>query len=66
VAKTSPVEFIQQVRAETRKVSWPSRRQTIMTGVMVMIMTLLLAIFFFVIDSGFEALVKLLLGLATK
>ena len=66
MAKTSPVEFIQQVRAETRKVSWPSRRQTIMTGVMVMIMTLLLAIFFFVIDSGFEALVKLLLGLATK
>ncbi|MBS0478020.1 MAG: preprotein translocase subunit SecE [Proteobacteria bacterium] len=66
MAKTSPVEFIQQVRAETRKVVWPTRRQTVMTGVMVMIMTLLLAIFFFVIDSGFEALVKLLLGLATK
>jgi preprotein translocase subunit SecE len=66
VAKTSPVEFIQQVRAETRKVVWPSRRETIMTGVMVMIMTLLLGIFFFVVDSGFEALVKLLLGLATK
>jgi len=66
VAKTSPVEFIQQVRAETRKVVWPTRRETIMTGVMVMIMTLILAIFFFAIDSGFEALVGFLLSLAAK
>ncbi|WP_186728789.1 preprotein translocase subunit SecE [Sphingomonas panacisoli] len=66
MAKTSPVEFIQQVRAETKKVVWPTRRETIMTGIMVMIMTLLLGIFFFVVDSGFEALVKFLLSLATK
>ena len=66
MAKTSPVEFIQQVRAETKKVVWPTRRETIMTGVMVMIMTLILAIFFFAVDSGFEALVKLLLSLANK
>lgn len=66
MAKTSPVEFIQQVRAETKKVVWPTRRETIMTGVMVMIMTLILAIFFFAVDSGFEALVKFLLSLATK
>ena len=64
MAKTSPVEFIQQVRAETRKVVWPSRRETIMTGVMVMIMTTLLAIFFFGIDTLFEAIVKMLLSLA--
>ena len=62
--KTSPLEFINQVRAETRKVVWPTRRETVMTGVMVMIMTAILAIFFFVIDTGFEALVKLLLSLA--
>ena len=66
MARTSPVEFIQQVRAETKKVVWPSRRETVMTGIMVMIMTLILGVFFFVIDSGFEALVKLLLALATK
>ena len=66
MARPSPIEFIQQVRAETRKVVWPTRRETIMTGVMVMIMTLILGIFFFVIDSGFEALVKVLLGFATK
>ena len=66
MAKTTPIEFIRQVQAETRKVVWPTRRETIMTGVMVMIMTLILAIFFFVIDTGFDAIVKFLLSLATK
>ena len=64
VAKTTPIEFFRQVQAETRKVVWPTRRETIMTGVMVMIMTTLLAVFFFVIDTIFEALVKFLLSLA--
>jgi preprotein translocase subunit SecE len=64
VAKTTPIEFIRQVQAETKKVVWPSRRETIMTGVMVMIMTTLLAIFFFGIDTLFEAIVKMLLSLA--
>jgi len=64
VAKTSPVEFMRQVRAETAKVVWPSRRETIMTGVMVMIMTTLLALFFFGIDSVFDAIVGALLALA--
>jgi len=64
VAKTTPYEFFKQVQAETKKVVWPSRRETVMTGVMVMIMTTLLAVFFFIIDSGFEAIVKFLLSLA--
>jgi preprotein translocase subunit SecE len=64
VAKTTPIEFIRQVQAETKKVVWPSRRETIMTGVMVMIMTTLLAVFFFGIDTIFEAVVKMLLSLA--
>jgi preprotein translocase subunit SecE len=64
VAKTSPIEFIRQVQSETRKVVWPSRRQTIMTAVMVMIMTVLLAVFFFVIDKMFDAAVAFLLSLA--
>lgn len=62
--KTSPLEFINQVRAETRKVIWPTRRETVMTGVMVMIMTGLLAVFFFGIDTMFEAIIKVLLKLA--
>jgi preprotein translocase subunit SecE len=64
VAKTSPGEFIQQVRAETAKVVWPTRRETIMTGVMVMIMTVLLAVFFTAIDGLFDAIVRGLLALA--
>lgn len=62
--KTSPIEFIRQVQAETRKVIWPTRRETVMTGVMVLIMTSILAIFFFGIDKVFEALIAALLKLA--
>ena len=64
MAKTTPMEFFNQVKAETAKVVWPTRRETIMTGVMVMIMTTLLAVFFFGIDTIFELIVKYLLTLA--
>ncbi|WP_010162675.1 MULTISPECIES: preprotein translocase subunit SecE [unclassified Sphingomonas] len=64
MAKTTPLEFIRQVQAETKKVVWPTRRETIMTGVMVVIMATLLGVFFFVIDTAFEAIVHLLLTLA--
>ena len=64
MAKTSPMEFIRQVQAETRKVVWPSRRETVMTGVMVMIMTVILAVFFFAIDKVFDMGVEFLLSLA--
>ncbi|MEN2785734.1 preprotein translocase subunit SecE [Sphingomonas qilianensis] len=66
MAKTTPIEFIRQVQAETKKVVWPTRKETVMTGVMVMIMTTILAIFFFGIDKMFDGIVKLLLSLATK
>ncbi len=64
MAKVSPVEFMRQVRAETNKVSWPSRKETVMTAVMVVIMTSLLAVFFLGVDSAFDAIVKGLLSLA--
>lgn len=64
MAKTTPIEFIRQVQAETRKVIWPTRRETVMTAVMVMIMTALLGVFFFGIDTVFEGIVKMLLKLA--
>ena len=63
MSKVTPAQFINQVRAETGKVSWPTRRETVTTAVMVVIMTALLAVFFFAVDSGFGALVKFLLGL---
>jgi preprotein translocase subunit SecE len=62
VAKVSPGEFIRQVRAETAKVVWPTRKETVTTAVMVLIMTAMLAVFFFGVDSVFSAIVKFLLG----
>ncbi|MBY8827417.1 preprotein translocase subunit SecE [Hephaestia mangrovi] len=64
MARTSPIEFIREVQAETRKVVWPTRRQTIMTAVMVMIMVSILSIFFVSIDAVFDAIVHYLLSLA--
>jgi preprotein translocase subunit SecE len=64
VAKTTPIEFIRQVRTETAKVVWPTGRETVMTGVMVVIMTTVLALFFLSVDSIFNAVVKALLSLA--
>lgn len=64
MAKTSPLEFIAQVRAETKKVAWPTRRETIMTGVMVLLMTILLSLFFLGVDTFFDSIVRGLLKLA--
>ena len=62
MARTSPGEFIRQVRAETSKVHWPTRKETIATAIMVLIMTSLLAIFFFGVDAFFATIVRFLLG----
>ncbi|MCT8159307.1 preprotein translocase subunit SecE [Pseudoruegeria sp. SHC-113] len=48
--KTNPLQFIQQVRGEVSKVVWPTRREVILTTVMVFIMATLTAIFFFFVD----------------
>ena len=63
MAKANPGEFLRQVRAETAKVVWPTRKETITTGIMVVIMTSILSLFFFATDSAFAAIVKALLGL---
>jgi preprotein translocase subunit SecE len=63
MARTSPGEFIRQVRAETAKVHWPSRRETVATAIMVVIMTGALGLFFFGIDAFFSTVVKYLLSL---
>ena len=63
MAKVSPGEFIRQVRVETAKVVWPSAKETRRTAIMVLIMTTLLAVFFFGVDSFFSAIVQFLLGL---
>ncbi|MEA3051186.1 MAG: preprotein translocase subunit SecE [Sphingomonadales bacterium] len=63
MARVNPGTFLRQVRAETGKVAWPTRKETVTTGIMVLIMTSLLGIFFFGIDNVFSAIVRGLLGL---
>jgi preprotein translocase subunit SecE len=65
MAKNSPGEFIRQVRAETAKVVWPTRKETTQTAIMVLIMTIILAIFFLGVDAVFNGIVQALLSLAT-
>jgi preprotein translocase subunit SecE len=62
VARVSPGEFIRQVRAETSKVYWPTRKETVATAIMVLIMSTLLSVFFFGVDAAFSSAVKYLLS----
>ena len=64
MAKTSPGEFIRQVRAEASKVVWPTREETIRTAIFVGILMLILSLFFLGVDSLFSAVVRGLLSLA--
>lgn len=61
-SKTNPLTFLQQVRAEVSKVVWPSRRETMVTTVMVLIMVFMAAIFFLAVDQVLGFGVGLLLG----
>ena len=61
--RKNPFEFIQEVRAETAKVTWPTYRETVITTVMVIIMSVIAAIFFYLADQVLSALVKFILGL---
>ncbi len=65
MAKTNPGEFIQQVRQEASKVTWPTRKETATTTLMVLIMVLIAAMFFFTIDQILSAGVRLILGLGS-
>jgi preprotein translocase subunit SecE len=64
MAKTSPGEFLKQVKAEASKVVWPSREETIRTAIFVGILMLILSLFFLGVDSLFSAVVRWLLTLA--
>jgi preprotein translocase subunit SecE len=50
MARTNPVQFIQQTRAEIAKVVWPSRREVLLTTAMVFTMAVVLALFFALVD----------------
>jgi preprotein translocase subunit SecE len=63
MAKTSPTEFIDQVRAEAAKVTWPTRKETMVTTAMVFVMVVLACIFFLLADMIIQWVVTSLLGL---
>jgi preprotein translocase subunit SecE len=62
MATTNPIQFIQQVRAEVSKVIWPTRREVLLTTVMVFIMAALTAVFFALVDLGIRGGLQLILG----
>jgi preprotein translocase subunit SecE len=57
MAKTNPVEFLQEVRDESRKVTWPSRRELGVSTVMVFIMVVIASLFFMGVDTVLNAIV---------
>jgi preprotein translocase subunit SecE len=63
MAKVSPIKFLQEVRAEAQKVTWPTRKETMITTMMVFIMAGLAGVFFFLADQLIRLLVTLVLGI---
>jgi preprotein translocase subunit SecE len=63
MAKVSPFKFLQEVRQETEKVTWPSRRETAITTLMVFIMSAVAALFFLFADQLIRMLVTFVLGI---
>jgi preprotein translocase subunit SecE len=62
MAKTNPAQFIQEVRQETSKVTWPTRKETGISTVMVFVMVIVSALFFLVVDWALQHGVRLVLG----
>ena len=65
MAKVSPFKFLQEVRAEGQKVTWPTRKETTVTTMMVFVMVLVASIFFLLADQIMRLGVSFLLGVNT-
>jgi preprotein translocase subunit SecE len=63
MAKTSPLQFFRQVRQEAAKVTWPTRKETTVSTIMVFVMVVLAALFFFLVDQALSFLVRQILVL---
>ncbi|MDP1724650.1 MAG: preprotein translocase subunit SecE [Alphaproteobacteria bacterium] len=63
MAKISPVKFFKQVKQEAIKVTWPTRKETLVTTLMVLILATLAAIFFVLVDQGLSFAVKFILNI---
>ncbi len=65
MAKISPFKFLQEVREETRKVTWPSRKETMITTGMVFVMVAIASVFFLLVDQVVRIVVTFILGVAS-
>ena len=65
MAKTSPAEFVRQVRQEVSKVVWPTRKEATVTTIMVFIMAAVMSVFFLGVDKFWNYAIQLLLGLGS-
>ncbi len=63
MAKTSPAQFVREVRQEMSKVTWPSRKELTVTTISVLVMSALAALFFFAVDQVIALAIRLILGL---
>jgi preprotein translocase subunit SecE len=63
MAKVSPFKFLQEVRAEAQKVTWPTRKETTVTTIMVFVMVFIASIFFLLADQVMRIAVSFLLGI---
>ena len=63
MAKTSPAQFLRQVRQETAKVTWPTRKESAISTGMVFVMVIVAAAFFFLVDQVMSLGVRLIFGL---
>jgi preprotein translocase subunit SecE len=59
----SPFKFLQEVRNETAKVTWPTRRETMITTIMVFVMVALASVFFFLSDQVIRVVITFILGI---
>ncbi|MGA8689326.1 MAG: preprotein translocase subunit SecE [Methyloceanibacter sp.] len=62
-ARTNPFVFLQQVRTEVSKVTWPTRRETVITTIMVLVMVVFAALFFLLADQVLSFFVSFILGI---
>ena len=62
MARTSPAQFVREVRQELAKVTWPTRKELVVTTASVFAMAIAAALFFFVIDQILAWVVQLVLG----
>jgi preprotein translocase subunit SecE len=63
MARTSPAQFVREVRQEMAKVTWPTRKELVVTTVSVFAMAIAAALFFFVVDQIIAVVVELILGI---